>query len=101
MVDFDKFSRVHRAFSDLLHGFSTTWPTQDIEYVEDEVEHREFDDALEDLIALGLRTGRGFTSDQIRQIEDLAAVIRVAMRIVVGQQQSLLARWEKIPARPD
>jgi hypothetical protein len=77
MVDFDKFNRVRRAFSDLLCGFSTTWPTQDIEYVEDEINHREFDDALENLIALGLRNGRGFTSDQIRQIEDLAAAINM------------------------
>ncbi len=47
----------------------------DISYVQDEVGHGEYGDALENLIALGLRNGHGFGVGQARRMEALAMVL--------------------------
>jgi hypothetical protein len=95
MADFDKLNLLLRAFTDLLGDISVTWPTQDIEYVQNEVDHREFDDALENLIALGLRSTKGFTSDQIRQIEDLAAAMNMRDSPWLDQLRETVAAQRK------
>lgn len=73
MVDLGRLTRFRRAFADLLGDLSTTWPGPDVDFVREEVGYGEYDDALENLIALGLRKGKGFTADQVRQIEFLAS----------------------------
>ena len=75
MLDFARVERMNQAFSVLLQELSATWPKKDIDYVDEEVGHREYEDALENLIALGLQNGKGFTSDQVFKIERLAEAI--------------------------
>ena len=75
MADLAHYGRLERAFGDLLQELSATWPKQDLEYVREEVGHGECGDALENLIALGLRNGAGFSPDQARQVEALAAAM--------------------------
>jgi hypothetical protein len=69
--------RLTRAFALLFEDLSATWPKQDIEFAEEEVGYNEFGVALEDRIGAGLQNGKGFTSDQIRQIEEPAATMRM------------------------
>lgn len=75
MVDLDHLHRLIRAFTALLDDLPATWPRKDIDYVREEVGYDEYEDALENLIALGLQPGHGFTADQISQIEHLAAMM--------------------------
>jgi hypothetical protein len=54
-----------------------TWPKQDLKYVNEEVEYNEYGEALENLIAVGLKNGRGFTAGQIKQIEAMAMAMEI------------------------
>ena len=47
----------------------------DIKYVLEFLDHAEYGEALENLIAVGLRNGVGFSPDQTRQVEALAAAM--------------------------
>jgi hypothetical protein len=71
------YERLRQGFSVLLFDLSATWPEQDIAYVHDEVASSEFEDALENLIAIGLRDDKGLTADHARQIEALAAAMGI------------------------
>ena len=73
MVDPAHFERVHRTFTSLLEELGQVWAQQDVAYVSDEVAHGEYGDALENLLASGLRNGKGFVPSQVEQIEALAA----------------------------
>lgn len=75
MADFAHLDRLRQNFTSLLRTLAATWPEQDIAYVREEIGHGEFGDALENLIALGLRNGQGFSLDHERRIEDLAAAM--------------------------
>lgn len=66
---------LQRAFTSLLGEFGHLWPKQDVDYVSDEVGHGEYGDALENLIAIGLRNSQGFGPSQLQQIEALAAAM--------------------------
>ncbi|MGH6678525.1 MAG: hypothetical protein ACREDL_06245 [Bradyrhizobium sp.] len=75
MVDPAHFDRIHRTFTSLLEELGQVWAKQDVAYVSDEVAHGEYGDALENLIAIGLRNGKGFVPPQVEQIEALAAAM--------------------------
>jgi hypothetical protein len=75
MADLAHYDRLQRALGDLLQDLSAAWPKQDLDYIREEVGHGEYGDALENLIALGLRNGTGFSPDQVRQVEALAAAM--------------------------
>jgi hypothetical protein len=75
MADPAHFDRVHRIFTSLLEELGQVWAKQDVAYVSDEVAHGEYGDALENLIAIGLRNGKGFVPPQVAQIEALAAAM--------------------------
>lgn len=75
MANLDHFHRIVRSFTSLLDELSPSWLKGDIEYVREEVGYDEYGEALENLIALGLRNGCGFTADQAKQVEDLAAAM--------------------------
>jgi hypothetical protein len=75
MIDPAHFDRVRRIFTSLLEELGQVWARQDIAYVSDEVTHGEYGDALENLIAIGLRNGKGFVPPQVAQIEALAAAM--------------------------
>jgi hypothetical protein len=77
MADLAPYDRLQRALGDLLQDLSAAWPKQDLDYVREEVGHGEYADALENLIALGLRNGAGFSPDQVRQVEALAAAMGI------------------------
>lgn len=77
MADLAHHDRLQRAFDGLLQDLSATWPKQDLDYVREELRHDEYGDALENLIALGLRNGAGFGPDQARQVESLAAAMEM------------------------
>jgi hypothetical protein len=77
MKDLARADRVRRAFTRLLEALAHQWPKQDVEYVSDEVAHGEYGDALENLVAIGLRNGKGFDAAQARQIEALAAAMEM------------------------
>jgi hypothetical protein len=75
MVNPAHFERVHRTFTSLLEELGQVWAKQDVAYVSDEVAYGEYGDALENLIAIGLRNGKGFVPSQVEQIEALAAAM--------------------------
>lgn len=75
MADLEHYTRLSQAFAPLLRDLSTTWLKEDLQYVREEVEHSEFGEALENLIAVGLQNNKGFSPIHIRQIEELAAAM--------------------------
>ena len=77
MVEPAHHDRLRQAFARLFQDLSATWPTQDLDYVREEVGHGEYGDALENLIALGLQNGKGFSPDHARQVEAMAAAMRM------------------------
>ncbi len=77
MPDLSHYDRLREAFDSLLHELAVTWPANDIEYVRDEVGYGEYGDALENLIALGLRSGFGFSPEQAQQVEAMAAAMEM------------------------
>lgn len=85
MADLAHYDRLQRAFDGLLQDLSATWPKQDLEYVREEVGHGEYGDALENLVALGLRNGLGFDPDQVRLLEDLAALMELGGSSLLAQ----------------
>lgn len=77
MVNLSHYDRLRDAFDGLLRDLAATWPAEDIEYVREEVGYGEYGDALENLVALGFRSGKGFGPEQARQIEALAAAMEM------------------------
>ena len=77
MKDFEHYNRLSQAFVPLLQDLSTMWPKEDLQYVREEVDHSEFGEALENLIAVGLRNDKGFSPMHVRQIEELAAAMEI------------------------
>jgi hypothetical protein len=77
MVDLAHADRLQRAFASLLESLARRWLKQDVDCVSDEVAHGEYGDALENLVAIGLRNGKGFDPSQARQIEALAAAMQM------------------------
>ncbi len=77
MINITKLNRLRQTFAALLQDLSATWPKHDVEYVREEVGYGVYDDALENLIAIGLRNGMGFTPDQVRQVKELALVMEM------------------------
>ncbi len=77
MADLAHYNRLQQIFDGLLQDLSTVWLKQDLDYVREELEHGEYGDALENLVALGLHNGMGFDPDQAQQIEALAAAMGV------------------------
>lgn len=76
MADLVHYDRLERAFDTLLQDLLPTWPMEkDVGYVREEIGHGEYGDALENLVALGLGNGVGFSSSQVQQVEALAAMM--------------------------
>jgi hypothetical protein len=75
MADLSHYDRLRNAFDVLLNDLAATWPANDLDYVREEVDYGEYGDALENLIALGLRNHRPFDSEQVMHIEDLATAM--------------------------
>jgi hypothetical protein len=98
MVDLTHADHLQRAFTCLLEGLARLWPKQDVDYVSDEVAHREYGDALENLVAIGLRNGKGFDAAQARQIEALAAAMEMTDSPIVTRLMD--ATRDKDAARP-
>ena len=74
----DRYDTVLSRFTDLLVRLSWTWPSSELDFVRDEVEHREFGDALENLAALAIRSGRVLDEDSIADIEVLAREMQIS-----------------------
>jgi hypothetical protein len=91
MADPTDDHRVLRAFTVLLDELATLWPKTDIDYVREEVGYDEYEDGLENLIALGLRNGRGFSADQINQVEALAAAMGIQGSLWLAQLRAASA----------
>lgn len=78
MADPAHFDRLHEGFAQLLGDLLPVWPMEDdIEYVLESLDHNEYGEALENLIAVGLHNGVGFSPDQARQVEVLAAAMEM------------------------
>ncbi len=77
MVDLVHADRVQQVFMSLLEALAHRWPKQDVDYVSDVVAHGEYGDALENLVAIGLRNGKGFHPSQARQVEALATAMEM------------------------
>jgi hypothetical protein len=73
-----RLDRLRRTFAALLQDLSATWPAPDIAFVHEETEHGVYGDALENLIAIGLENGHGFSGEQFRQIDEMAAMMSMA-----------------------
>ena len=76
MADLAHYDRLEQAFDALLQDLLPAWPMEkDVAYVREEVGHGEYGDALENLIAVGLSNGVGFSSSQVQQVEALAVMM--------------------------
>ncbi len=64
MADISHLARMHEALTAIVQDLSITWPKHDIACVEEEIGHREYGDALENLTAFSLQNGRGFNSSR-------------------------------------
>jgi hypothetical protein len=60
------------AFDTLLRALEETWPAASIAYVREEVGHREYGEALENLMALALRDGHTLDPGAFAKVEQLA-----------------------------
>ena len=61
----------------LLQELLQTWPAEDdLNYVHVYLDHGEYEEALDNLIAVGLR-GASFTPDQVRRVTNLATSMGV------------------------
>ncbi len=98
MADFPNFDRLRTAFDSLLGDLADTWPTKDIEYVREEVGYGEYGDALENLVALGSRSGNGFGPEQLRQIEALAAAMHMRSSPLLVQLREAAERPTASPS---
>jgi hypothetical protein len=92
MTDFAPYQKLNFAFASLLADLSKTWPARDIAYVQDIVSHAEYGEALENLVAIGQRNGKGFSPDQLRQISAIATAM--------GMEQSSLPKHPEGPKAP-
>ena len=70
----------------------------------EQVGHGEYGDALENLIALGLQNGKGFSREQARQVETLGAAMGmedssflVQLRAMCGQNNEGAQQVSAIP----
>jgi hypothetical protein len=75
VVDLAQIENIHRRFSELLQGLESIWPIEDVNYVREEIAHGEYGDALENLIALGVRNGLRFGPQRTNEIELLASAM--------------------------
>jgi len=88
------YDRLQQAFDNLLKDLSTVWPKQDLDYVCEEVGHGEYSDALENLIALGLRNSVGFSPAQARQAEALAVAMGMETSSFLTQLRKAIGKVE-------
>ncbi len=77
MANIEHFNCLTQAFARLFQDLSAMWPKQNLNYAREEVEHFEFGEALENLIAVGLQNGKGFSPAHIHQIEDLTTAMEM------------------------
>lgn len=77
MTDLSHYDRLREAFDGLLRDLAATWPAKDVEYVREEVGYGEYGEALENLVALGFRNGKGFGAKAVGQIESLATAMEM------------------------
>ena len=64
---------MRQELSALLEDLLPSWPMEDdLEYVREYLDHGEYGEALDNLIAVGLRNGVGFDSRQVRRAEAIA-----------------------------
>ncbi len=76
-MDLTRLNHLRSTFAALLRDLSTTWSAPDIAFVREETEHGVYGDALENLIAIGLRSGHGLNGEQVRRIEELAKIMNM------------------------
>ena len=77
IVDMEKFRKFLAFFSEFIDDLSVTWPAKDIEFLRKELGYGEYPDALENLIAIGLKNGIGFTAAQREKVKYLASETRL------------------------
>ena len=92
MVDLDKLAHLRKTCAALLQDLSTKWEKQDVEYVREEVGHGVYDDALENLIAIGLSNGIGFNASQTEQVQALASIMEMEDSPFLAQLRGASAR---------
>jgi hypothetical protein len=81
----ESIKRILDAFAILINELAPLCVTRDLEHIRKEVYHGVYDDALENLIAIGLKHGSGFTIDQSERIEYLAMEIGLTESIWLDQ----------------
>jgi hypothetical protein len=97
MVDVAHLDRLRHAFTRLLTELGPIWPKQDLDYVSDEVGHGEYGDALENLVAIGLRNGKGFRPPHVKQIEALAAAMEMGDSHFLTQLRDVMRQDAALP----
>lgn len=73
--------RLERGFEALLSGISAAWPHDpEIDFAREyALDHGEYEEALDLLLAIGRHNGVGFTPDQARLAADLGAEMGLAV----------------------
>ena len=73
MADYRPYQNMDYCFAKLFEDLSKTWPTRDIAFVQELVSHSEYGEAMENLLALGAKNGKGFTKGQLAAIAGMCA----------------------------
>lgn len=95
MPDRTSHQRILDTFAALLQGLSVTWPGQDFNYVKTYITCGEYGEALEKLIALGLRNPEGLNVAQSQQIMELAGEIGLVESAWLDRLDRFLAEAAK------
>ena len=86
MADLAHYDRLHDGFTRLLKDLLPTWPMEDdIKYVLEYLAQDEYGEALENLIAVGLHNGVGFSPGQAQQVEALATAMKMEDSLFLAQ----------------
>lgn len=75
MADLDHFD-IGKSLTRLLEDLLLTWTEdEDIKHVREYLDHAEYGEALDNLIAVGLSNGVGFDRDQLERVNGLATAM--------------------------
>lgn len=86
MADLAHYDRLHDGFTRLLKDLLPTWPMEDdIKYVLEYLAQDEYGEALENLIAVGLHNGVGFSPGQAQQVEALGTAMKMEDSLFLAQ----------------
>ena len=92
MINIAKSVRIEQLFGVLFEDLSKTWSESDLAAPRHFVDHNEGGEALDELIAIGLKRNLGFSLEQIKQVEVLVEMMEMKDLLWVDE----LRRYQRL-----